>query len=130
MQVGIYTGRNKLSHIKDFKLKCSLLCHFVINRFVKSGKTYKAVDIDLHLKRMAENEHGATFPVGPPRGSSHKADPDQSGLRHVRACSLADTCRANQKADPKPWKLVSSLSFFLPEVVAVPREIRSSSAAT
>ena len=64
MQVGIYTGRNKLSHIKDFKLKCSLLCHFVINRFVKSGRTYKAIDIDLHLKRMAENEHGATFPVG------------------------------------------------------------------
>ena len=64
MQVGIYTGRNKLSHIKDFKLKCSLLCHFVINRFVKSGRTYKAVDIDLHLKRMSENEHGATFPDG------------------------------------------------------------------
>jgi hypothetical protein len=64
MQVGIHSGRNKLSHIKDFKLKCTLLCHFIVNRFVKNTRTYKAVDIDIHLKRMAENEQGMTYPDG------------------------------------------------------------------
>jgi hypothetical protein len=64
MEVGIYTGRNKLTHIEDFRLKTILMCHYIINKFVKSSITYKKVKIDVHLKRMSKNEYGVAWPDG------------------------------------------------------------------